>query len=183
MSGTLTDALLAIHRILDESGIPHALCGGLAANLYRDDVRATSDVDIAVVIGPARVVELVVTLEEAGWRAEPYWRVGEQLKLTRADMPRVDCLIATTDYERAAIGRAVPASVDDERVPVLTPEDLIVYKLIAGRARDYEAVAAIINARGARLDTAYIEGWLEQFDLATVWSRAVEEARREADGA
>ncbi|MGH2726053.1 MAG: hypothetical protein ACRDKS_03660 [Actinomycetota bacterium] len=182
MSGTLTQALLAVHEILEAAGVPHALCGGLAANLYREEVRATTDVDLAVAVGPARLVDLVRIFSDAGWNAEPYWRRGEQLRLSRSDLPRVDCLVATTDYERAAIDKAILAKIEGRELRVLTAEDLIVFKLIAGRARDYEAVAAIINTRGAGLDVEYIEGWLDQFGAGHAWERALDEARREAGG-
>jgi predicted nucleotidyltransferase len=180
--GSLTDALLAVHAVLDAADIPHALCGGLAANLYRTEVRATSDVDLVIAIGPSRLLDLVGTFTEEGWRVESFWRKSEQIRLSRSDLPRVDCLVATTDYERAAIDRAIPAEIAGREVRVLTPEDLIVFKLVAGRARDYEAVAAIINARGGKLDVEYIRGWLEQYEVSEAWERALDEARREADG-
>lgn len=179
--GSLTDALLAVHAVLAAAEILHALCGGLAANLYREEVRATVDVDIAVAVAPARVVDLVNRFEAEGWKVEPYWHKGEQLRLTRSDLPRIDCILATTNYERKAIDQAVPARIEGHELSVLTPEDLIVFKLIAGRARDYEAVAAIINSRGERLEVDYITGWLEQFGVAERWDRAKEEAKREAD--
>lgn len=180
MTGTLTEALLAVHELLDAERVPHALCGGLAANLYREEVRATSDVDLALAVGPARLIDLARMFTDRGWRAEPYWRHAEQLRLTRRDLPRVDCIVATTDYERSAIERSVPVDIEGRRLRVLTAEDLIVFKLVAGRARDYEAVAGIINARGRRLDADYIKGWLEQFGAPKAWERAVDEARREA---
>jgi len=180
MKGSLTEALLAVHDVLANAGVKHALCGGLAANLYRDEVRATSDVDLAVILSPTRSIELVGVLSDAGWTAEPYWRKSEQLRLTRAELPRVDCIIATTDYERAAIDRAVQANIEGTPINVLSAEDLIIFKLMAGRARDFEAVAAIINTLGDRLDTDYITGWLEQFGVPDVWLRAKEEAKREA---
>jgi hypothetical protein len=181
MTGSLTDALLAVHEILEAAGVPHALSGGIAANLYRAEVRATSDVDIAIVVGPARLVALVGTFARAEWKAEPYWRKGEQVRLTHDELPRVDCLVATTDYERAAIDHAVTAQIEGRGIRVLTAEDLIVFKLIAGRARDYEAVAAIINERGKQLDGAYIKAWLDQFGKADAWNRAIDEARREVE--
>jgi hypothetical protein len=181
VSGSLVDALLAVHEVLASADIPHALCGGLAANLYRDEVRATVDVDVAVAIAPARLVDLVKRLADAGWTVDPYFRQGEQLRLTRQDPPRVDCILATSDYERHAIEQAVPTRIEGRELRVLTAEDLIVFKLIAGRARDYEAVAAIINTRRELLDVEYITGWLEQFGVAERWERATEEARREAD--
>ncbi len=180
MSTSLLDALFAVHEVLAGAHIPHALCGGLAANLYRDEVRATVDVDVAVAVAPARVANLVRRLEESGWKVEPHWRQGEQLRLTRQELPRVDCILATTDYERHAIEQAVPTRIEDWELKVLSPEDLIVFKLIAGRARDYEAVAAIINTRGEQLDVEYITGWLEQFGVAERWERAIEEAHKEA---
>jgi hypothetical protein len=136
-------------------------------------------IHLAVTIGPTALLEIVDSLSASGWEAEPDRRQGEQLRLTHTDLPRVDCLLATTDFERAAIDRAVTAEIGRRRIRVLTPEDLIVYKLVAGRARDYEAVAAIINARGARLDADYITGWLDQFGFGERWARALEEAERE----
>lgn len=180
MMGTLTQALLAVHEILEAAEIPHALCGGLAANLYREEVRATSDVDLAIAITPTGLFGLVDAFSEGGWGIEPYWRKHEQLRLTRPDLPRVDCIIATSDYERAAIERSTRADIEGQELAVLTAEDLIVFKLISGRARDFEAVAAIINARSGRLDVPYITGWLEQFDAGDAWVRANEEARSEA---
>jgi predicted nucleotidyltransferase len=178
---TLTDALLAVDEILLAAGVPHALCGGIAANLYRDEVRATSDVDLAIAIGAAHLVDLVRTFADNGWDAEPYWRRGEQLRLAHQDLPRVDLIVATTDFERAAIDRSAAIEIDGRSLQVLTAEDLIVFKLIAGRARDYEAVAAIINTSAGGLDVGYITGWLEQFAVRDRWERAIEEAGREAE--
>ena len=179
MSGDLIASLLAIHQLFDAEQVPHALCGGLAANLYRDEVRATSDVDLSIILEPARLAAVVDALERAGWHSEPYWKHGNQLRLSREAYARVDCIIAGTDLERSAIIRAASADIDGVAVPVQTPEDLITLKLIAGRARDIEAVAAIIVARGDDLDTDYIRGWLDQFDAADAWDRAIEAADRE----
>ena len=179
MSGDLIASLLAIHQLFEVERVPHALCGGLAANLYRDEVRATSDVDLAIILESAKLAMVVEALAEQGWRSEPYWKHGNQLRLSRDGFARVDCIIAGTDLERSAIMRAAIAGIDGNEVPVLTPEDLITLKLIAGRARDIEAVAAILVARGDTLDVDYIHGWLEQFDATAAWDRAVADADRE----
>jgi predicted nucleotidyltransferase len=177
---SLVDALLAVHETLDASGVAHALCGGIAANLYREDVRATMDVDLYIAVGAAELVALSRRFEEDGWEARPYWRKGDLLRLMKGDMPPVDCLIASTPYEVGALNRAVPASIDGHAVPVLTAEDLIVFKLVAGRARDYEAVAAMINALGKKLDAKFITETLTDLGFEDRWQRAKEEAEREA---
>lgn len=180
MTGTLTAALLEAHGLLDAASVPHALCGGVAANLYREEVRATTDVDLSIAVGPAGMVGLVESVEAGGWTTQVFEKATEQLRLSKEGSPRVDCIVATTDYERAAIDRARTVPIESHQIPVLTAEDLIVFKLMAGRARDYEAVAAIINAQSARLDTSYITGWLEQFGIEDTWDRALQEAERES---
>lgn len=176
---SLTEALLAVHDVLTAEGVVHALCGGLAANLYRDEVRATMDIDLYVDAGPARLVALAQRFAEQGWIAEPSWRAGEQLRLTHPDMPRADCLIAATDYERVALRRAVVATIEGRTVPVLASEDLIVFKLVAGRARDYEAVAAMLNTRTTAVDAAYVAEVLARLGFEDRWARAQAEAARE----
>lgn len=178
--GTLTDALVAVHDVLADASVDHALCGGLAANLYRDEVRATTDVDLYLDVSAPKLVELTRRFEAAGWEAHPAWRRAELLRLERDDLPRVDCLIASTDYERDAVRHAAHMTIAGREVKVLVPEDLVVFKLVAGRARDYEAVAAVMNASETDLDVAYIRRWLDSFGMGDRWGRALEEAEREA---
>ena len=176
-SSRLVDALLAAHEILAAANIRHALLGGIAANFYRREPRATRDVDFGVLATPADVVTIVEAFRRKGWSPEVRTNKTEVLRLARKDYPRVDILVAGTSFEESALGRAAKIVVEGAEILVVTPEDLVVYKLIAGRAQDYEAVAAIINTMG-ELDAAYIEGWLEQFGMSDRWARAKEEAAR-----
>lgn len=84
--------------------------------------------------------------------------------------------MATTDYERKAIADANTAQIEGREISVLSA----VFKLIAERARDYEAVAVIINSRREEIEVGYIKAWLEQFGIAERWDRGQEEAVREA---
>jgi predicted nucleotidyltransferase len=179
VSGSLLDALLAAHEILDDVGATHALCGGLAANLYRTELRATSDVDVVIGVSPVTLVEVVERFERGGWTANASWHQGEQVRLVHPDLGRVDLLVAGTDFEHAALDHAVPSTIAGVRV--VTPEDLIVMKTVAGRARDVEAVVAILVARGETLDAAYIADWVAAFGATQTWERAQLEAQLEAE--
>jgi predicted nucleotidyltransferase len=179
---SLESELLAVHRILEEEGVAHALCGGIAANLYREEIRATVDVDLCVVCSAPGLVALSRTFEERGWTAHPAWRQAELLRLRRDDHPRVDLLVAATSFERRAVERAASFRIGKETMRVLTPEDLIVFKLVAGRSRDFEAVAAIINTQGTTLDADFISASLSDLGLGDRWERALDEAQRERDG-
>jgi predicted nucleotidyltransferase len=178
---TLEDELLAVHGVLENAGVQSALCGGIAANLYRTVVRATNDVDLCIVCTAPQLVSLTRLFEQHGWRAHPAWRKAELLRLERESHPTVALLIASTDYEREAITRAVPFQIGDRKIRVLMAEDLIVFKLVAGRHRDYEAVGDIVNAHAAELDTEFVRSTLAEFGMEDRWPRALEAAELEAE--
>jgi len=167
--------------MLADAGVVHALCGGIAANLYREEIRATTDVDFYILVAATQLVALAREFEQHGWKAQPFWRANEQLRLEKTDTPHVDCLIALTDFERAALQRTLNAPIEERSIPVLSPEDLIVFKLVAGRARDYEAVVAIINTARRKLNLRYIEGAVHDLGMLDRWDRARDDAARERD--
>ncbi len=173
----LVETVKTGHRVLASLGLPHALLGGIAANLYRLQPRATQDVDFAVASSAAQTPEILESFSRAGWRAQAGRGHRESLRLEHESLPRIDLLVAGTPFEHSAITRASKVTIDDQELCIVTPEDLIVYKLIAGRAHDYEAVAAIIDAI-RDLDEPYITGWLEQFGFENRWAQAVDEHRR-----
>jgi hypothetical protein len=79
--------------------------------------------------------------------------------------------VAATDYERLAIERArVEALAPGRVVRVVAPEDVIVLKLIAGRAQDLADIEAILAAKVA-LDEGYLERWAEFWDVLEPWRR------------
>jgi hypothetical protein len=95
----------------------------------------------------SRAVDSRAEISSAGWQVEPYWQQAEQ-RLMRDDLPRVDCILSTTGCERKAIADANSAQIEGREISVLSAEDLIVFKLIAERARAYEAVAPSSRADG-----------------------------------
>jgi hypothetical protein len=65
---------------------------------------------------------------------------------------------------------ARPEHLDDgPAIPVLTAEDVIIHKLIAGRSQDIADIEAIL-ASGAAIDDAYVQKWVTFWDLADAWS-------------
>ncbi|MDE0422712.1 MAG: DUF6036 family nucleotidyltransferase [Gammaproteobacteria bacterium] len=76
---------------------------------------------------------------------------------------RVDFIFSNTEFERQAIDRTVGVPLAGETVPFATPEDLVLLKLFAGRARDIDDIQSVIDRQGERLDWAYIERWAREF--------------------
>ena len=167
---TLLDDAIAI---LNEAGVPWAVMGGCARNAYAEP-RATKDVDFVLEADPAGFAALEVALQRAGFhRASAVSEPGEpvpDLALYRdAAGRRIDVLFAHTAFERSALQRRRSQTPDGQSAThVVSPEDLIVYKLIADRPQDRADIVAVIEAqriRGAVLDWAYIEHWSGAWDV------------------
>ena len=57
-----------------------------------------------------------------------------------------------------------------QAVRIAAPEDVIVLKLIAGRAQDVADIEAILAAKPS-LDEAYLEEWVEFWGVRELWRR------------
>jgi len=49
---------------------------------------------------------------------------------------RVDLAIGMSGFEQQAVGRATPVMIGGTRIPVVSIEDLLVMKALAGRPQD-----------------------------------------------
>ena len=91
---------------------------------------------------------------------------------------QIDLLFADSDYHREALARRFAADLPDVgiQIQVLTCEDLILHKLLAGRILDQSDAASLLRVNRASLDMVYLHKWVGALDLAdqyqTVWSEA-----------
>ena len=170
-------AVSEISAILRQLSIDWALIGALAANRYRASPRLTQDVDLLLADAGPGLAELEAALSASGWtvvRADPS---GELLRLRHAEFGPADLLVAGTDYQQQAIRRArVEPLSPNEKIPVVTAEDVIVHKLIAGRYQDLADIEAILVSP-IDLDTSYIEQWAEFWEVQELWHELLKAAR------
>ncbi len=71
--------------------------------------------------------------------------------------------IGTALDEKKAIKRAREISIKKTIVKFAAPEDVIIHKVFAGRARDLEDVKSILT-KNPSVNLPYIEKWLAEFD-------------------
>ncbi len=162
---TERDSISALAAVLAPLGIRWVLIGALAANRYRRTTRTTQDVDLLLVdLGPG-LEALEGAFRSAGWSIRRATPGGEMLRARHPSYGLADLIVAGTEYERTAIARS-RAEGPDPALPirVLAPEDVIVFKLIAGRAQDLADVEAILAAKPI-LDDAYLESWASAWDV------------------
>ncbi|MDA0787992.1 MAG: nucleotidyltransferase [Proteobacteria bacterium] len=166
------NALIALKPVLDAETIDWVLIGAVAANRYRATVRMTGDIDLLLAGVGHSLTHLEAVLEAAGWnvfRADP---AGELLRLKHKKFGVADLIIAGTGYQQLALRRAITECVDGEEIKILTVEDVIIHKLIAGRFQDLADIEAILETQ-ISLDEDYLQEWIDYWQLQSTWSNLV----------
>jgi hypothetical protein len=78
---------------------------------------------------------------------------------------RIDFIFSFTSYEKKAIKRAKEIPIKKTIVKFASPEDVIIHKIFAGRARDLDDVKSIL-LKNPSVDLPYIRKWLSEFDTS-----------------
>lgn len=160
--------LAAVSRELRSRDLPHILIGGQAVLLHGAP-RLTEDIDVSLSVGPEETAVVADACAAIGLEplvADPADFARETFVLpvrSGSSGVRVDFIFSNTEFERLAVGRAVQVNLSGETVPFASPEDLILFKLFAGRARDIDDARSVVGRQGARLDWSYIERWARTF--------------------
>ncbi len=166
----LLQTLRDIADFLRSQHLEYALIGGLATTV-RGEPRSTLDVDLLVNCDVQRCLELIGGLDESPFRPL-FAGVHEVVEAAfilplvhRQTSVKVDLALGLTGFERSAIRNATPVNFEDNSVAVVSAEDLILMKTLAGRPRDIDDVAKIVVRQGDTLNWDYIletAGALEQ---------------------
>jgi hypothetical protein len=166
------EQIAALGRALGAIGSEYMLIGGLAVGVWTEP-RATKDCDVSLRVGasPAALQDSLMNagLEVLRGDLARAHAKGEAVRLRRrgeADEPIVvDLLFAVTPFEIEALGRRQPLRVLGVEVPVATPEDLFVFKLIAGRPQDLADAHRLFALHGATFDLERIRRWCRDFGV------------------
>lgn len=178
---TLIDALIRLQELLEQEGLPSILIGGLAVGIWGEP-RLTRDIDVKVLASrEERRKVLALLADYTPLNADPdqaLQRNGIAFFLDPSEI-RVDVMLADTIFDEVAIGRAKRVEVTPgKNVRVCSPEDLIIYKSLSLRARDYADVESIVKRQADTLNDVYVEKWLREFELALDESELVTNYRR-----
>ena len=158
--------LKKIANELNTNNIPYMVIGGQAVLLYGEP-RLTKDIDITLGIGIDGLKDINSIIQKLNLKAlvnEGF--VQKTMVLLAIDEKtgiRVDFIFSFSRYEKQAIKRAPDIKFGNTVVKFASLEDVVIHKIIAGRARDIEDVRSII-LKNSDYDTKYIVRWLEEFD-------------------
>ncbi len=189
----LADLLASLADGLAAVGARWYLFGAQATVLWGRP-RLTADVDVTVRLDLADVGQLVDVLRARGF--EP--RIGDIHDFVRrtrvvpfthvpSALP-VDVVLAGPGLEERFLNRAVMVRVGDLDLPVISPEDLVITKILAGRPKDLDDVRGVLRERLDSLDVSVIRSTLTELEDAlsrsdllpcfeSQWARARTRAR------
>lgn len=167
-------ALRNVTEAFDRLSIPYAVMGGLAVRAHGLP-RPTFDVDFTIAIDRDGLPALFDELEELGYTVPEIYRGGWVDRI--AEMPlikfhlmvggnaiAVDVFLAETEFLQSAMQRRMRAEIDGVTVNVVSPEDLILLKVIARRPRDLGDITDVRFMQGD-LDEAYLRRWVDALEL------------------
>jgi hypothetical protein len=165
-ASSLAEKVLLLEEAFARARIPHAFGGALALAYYATP-RATVDIDVNVFVRSERAGEVLEALRRLG--AEPP-SAAESARLEREEQLRVhwegtplDLFFAYDALHESCLERRrrVPFGEGDA-IHVLSAEDLLVFKALFDRAKDWRDIDEMLFALGDELDAAYARGWLER---------------------
>jgi len=142
--------------------------GGQAVLVYGEP-RLTKDIDITLGIGVDKLAKLITLASNLKLRI----LVGDHKAFVKKTMVlpvldnksgiRIDFIFSFSPYEQQAIEGAKKVKIGNTYVKFASLEDVIIHKIIAGRARDTEDIKSIL-LKNPKYKNQYIVKWLKVFD-------------------
>ncbi|TKS59724.1 MAG: hypothetical protein EWM72_01909 [Nitrospira sp.] len=163
----LAEALADLLTELDHRGVQYALAGGWAFSALVEP-RATTDIDLLILLDPPsrETIQSLVSSVFSSTIVHPSPMKMKGISIWRGVGLRdkqevvVDFLLADSAFLQSALARKQQITLGAQLVSILTLEDLMLMKMIAGRLQDLADLEKI-EARKTQLqiDWSYVEQW------------------------
>jgi hypothetical protein len=154
---------VAVHEMLDSMRVPHQFGGAIALAWYRSP-RATTDIDLNVTLSPPEAAPVLGALSHLGVSvSEPDRAAIERDGQARLDWDGsyLDLFFATLDLHREMATSSHEVGFGPVRIPILSPEHLIVCKAIFDRPKDWVDIEEIVSW-GTEVDDAIVLRWIDE---------------------
>jgi hypothetical protein len=171
MPPSAADLLADFAGVARGAGVRWFLFGAQAVVIYGEP-RMTADVDVTVEIDPARTPGFAEAMAAAGFVSRVAdlnafaARTHVLPMLHTATGMQMDVILAGTGFEARFLDRAIVHDLGGVNVPVISAEDLIITKLLAGRTKDVDDIRGILRRQSGHLDVVYLRQSAAQLDQA-----------------
>ena len=162
------------------------VAGGIAVSIWAAP-RATVDLDFVIGITEETLPHFTEAAGEAGLVAfDTKPMEFKRIKLFRmflkgkeSQLLMLDFILADDEYKRESLGRAVTLEIEEQYIKVVSKEDIILFKLLSGRAQDRVDAENIINIQKGSMDISYLQHWAERLSVSQSLNRLLANSNRE----
>ncbi|MBI2767090.1 MAG: nucleotidyltransferase [Chloroflexi bacterium] len=148
---------------LEDAGIPHAF-GGAIALFFVGEPRGTTDIDVNIFLPEQDARRAFDVLEKVGAHFDRDAAQGETDRRGQVrvlwERTYVDLFFAYADFHASVAARARRANFRGRDINVISGEDLLVFKMLFSRGRDWADIEQTLYVSWTRLDFGYIKRWL-----------------------
>lgn len=184
----LSRALKDLVKLFEQFGAPYVVMGGIAVRVYGIP-RPTHDVDFTAAIDRDRLGEFYEAVRDAGYTVPEQYESGWVDEVAGMPLVKVrlylenrgvdiDIFLAESDYQKQLLNRRRREVLDGLPVNLVSPEDLILLKLLASRPRDIADIGDVLFTQG-QLDEPYMLHWAEQLGTSEALEKLLAEHSRE----
>jgi hypothetical protein len=159
----LSAKIVAVHEMLDSMRVPHQFGGAIALAWYRSP-RATTDIDLNVTLSPTEAEPVLGALSHLGVSISESNRAAiERDGQDRLDWEGsyLDVFFATLELHREMARCSREVAFGPVRIPILSPEHLIVCKAIFDRPKDWVDIEEIVGW-GTEIDDGVVLRWIDE---------------------
>ncbi|MEB3343186.1 hypothetical protein [Okeania sp.] len=184
------DLAINIGKILDDLYIPYYLSGGLASSFWGER-RQTEDVDMAVILEPEKVPQLIaalstefyvsdIAIDDAMSGRTNTFNIIHLASVIKADIYSIQ---QSNNFDFSAISRRQQVELfsTNQFIYIATPEDIVLQKLKWYKIADdysqkqWRDVLGILKARQQILDFDYLKLWSNYLQLTPELEKAFDE--------
>jgi hypothetical protein len=156
---TFVERVVAMHLALRAAGIEHGFGGAIALAYAVDEPRATVDIDLNIAGDPSAVLGALPM--GVRWGPADIRRIATdgQVRLWWDDVP-VDLFFPQHEFHAVVASRYLEVPFDAVTIPVLSATDLVVFKALFNRTKDWADIEAVLAAGTA--DVAESLRWIDR---------------------
>jgi len=187
ISGSLVTVIKKILKIARKENLDIAFMGGMAVSAWGNP-RATYDINCLLGVASGEFEKFMAAMKKEGFQCDEknIMRAIGGLSFVTLVYPgkkqggiHVDVFLAGQGFATSVLSRKKKIKIWDSEIPLISPEDLILYKLIARREKDLEDVQDVLVAQRNALNICYLRKWAEKLGVAVFLNDELRSSRRE----
>lgn len=160
---------IAVVRALEGADIGCAVGGALALAYHVAEPRSTQDIDLNIALVRADAPRALTVLpSDVPWTSDHLaqidrdgqvrimWPVADEVPVP------LDLFFAEHDFHRVVAGRTIMVPLLDSEIPIITATDLVVFKVLGDRGKDWVDIEEMVRYKPPSLDVDEAAHWIGQ---------------------